>query len=64
METVKSVSKSMNVVQMPLRCSYELEERIIRALGGVMTKSGKKISKNDFLIKLIELGLHQLDGDI
>lgn len=42
---------------MPMRCTSDLQERIIRALGETMSKSGKKVSKNDFLIHLLELGL-------
>lgn len=51
------------LVQMPMRCSADLQERIIRALGESMSKSGKKVSKNDFLIHLLELGLHKVEGN-
>ena len=49
-------------VQMPMRCSADLQERIIRALGETMSRSGRKVSRNDFLIHLLELGLHQTAG--
>ena len=58
---MKKEPKLGEVVQMPLRCTADLEERIIRALGVSMSKSGKKISKNDFLIRLLEEGLKSPD---
>ncbi len=58
---MKTIERESQVVQIPLRCSAELQERIIKALGVAMSRSGKKTSKNEFLVRLVELGLHQLE---
>ena len=49
------------VIQVPIRCGPEFEERIIRALGISMSRSGKKITKNDFILHLIEVGLEDAE---
>lgn len=60
---MKKQTKPNPLVQIPFRCSIEFLERIIRALGVSMSRSGKKISKNDLLIHLLELGLDQEDSN-
>ena len=57
METSK---KSPTVIQMQFRCSTDLQGMIVQALGATIYKSGKTISKNDFIIHLLKTGLkHQ-----
>jgi len=58
---MKNQQDNGELVQMPLRCTSGLQERIIRALGTRMSKSGKKISKNEFIVHLVELGLVKLN---
>ena len=60
-QIMKTLEKERQMVQMPLRCSAELQERIIKALGASMNHSGKKVSKNEFLIRLVEIGLDRLE---
>jgi len=47
------------LVQVPFRCSEEFRSRIHRALGREMTRSGEKISVNEFIRKLLDSGLKQ-----
>lgn len=58
---MKTPSKKQDLVQLPFRCNPELHVRIIRALGLAMTRSGKKVSKNEFVVRLIETGLRNFD---
>ena len=51
----------VHLVQMSLRCKADLEERIIRAFGASMSHSGKGSSRNEFLCRLLEMGLQQVD---
>lgn len=45
------------VVQKPFRCTPELEARINRSKGALMLRSGARISDNQFILDLLELGL-------
>lgn len=58
---MKEKTKKAELMQLPFRCTPDLHVRIIRALGVSMTRSGKKISKNDFVVRLIEMGLKGFD---
>ncbi len=60
---MKTKDERPHLVQMPLRCNMELQERIIRALGITMSKTGKKLSKNEFLVRLVEMGLQQVEPE-
>jgi len=59
---MKLTEKKPELIQMPFRCEPDLHIRIIRALGNTMGRSGRKISKNDFVVQLIERGLSGLEG--
>ena len=50
------------LVQMPFRCTEEFRSRVNRALGRKMTSTGQKITVNEFIRKLLEEGLKNLDG--
>lgn len=47
----------MVIIPLPFRCTPELQIQIVQALGTAMSKSGHTISKNDFIVRLVELGL-------
>jgi hypothetical protein len=58
---MKTAEKKPELIQLPFRCAPDLHVRIIKSLGNCMSHSGKKISKNDFVTRLIELGLKEID---
>lgn len=63
MEFMKKSETKPPHIQVPFRCDPELHARIIRAMGNVMGQTGEKVSKNEFLIQLIESGLDAIkDG--
>lgn len=55
----KPISKTPNV-QKPFRCPTNLEIQMNRAKGALMLKTGERISDNQFMINLLELGLDKL----
>jgi len=61
MDKMEQQASELELIQMPFRCRKDLHEDIIRALGLTMSKSGKKMSKNEFIIRLVELGLSQMN---
>lgn len=46
--------------QKPFRCPAELDIQINRAKGAVMLKTGERISDNQFMINLLQMGLERL----
>ena len=57
--------EKINVIQKPFRCPEELDIRINRAKGALMLRSGARISDNQFILELLEMGLevmHQRIG--
>jgi hypothetical protein len=58
---MKKAENKSELIQLPFRCDPDLHVRIIKSLGNSMSRSGKKISKNDFVTRLIELGLKEID---
>lgn len=58
---MKKSKTEVPLVQMPLRCTPELQGMIVQALGIAIYKSGKTISRNDFIIHLLEVGLKHTD---
>lgn len=58
---MKKLKTEAPYVQVPFRCTPELQGMIVQAHGLAIYKSGKTISKNDFLIALVEIGLRNSD---
>jgi RNA-binding protein YlmH len=56
---MKKQKENSVLKQMPFRCTPELHVQIIQALGIAMAKKGQTISKNDFIVRLVKLGLKQ-----
>lgn len=54
---MSATREKMSVVQKPFRCPEELEIRLNRAKGALMLQSGARISDNQFILDLLELGL-------
>ena len=52
------------VYQKPFRCPADLDVRLNRAKGALMMKTGERISDNQFIIDLLELGLKSLKSQI
>ena len=59
----KEETKSQ-VFQKPFRCPADLDVRLNRAKGALMMKTGERISDNQFIIDLLELGLKSLKSQI
>lgn len=57
----KAAKKTQEYIQLLFRCDPDLHVRIIKALGITMSKSGNKVSKNTFVIQLIEMGLKSFE---
>ena len=54
------LEKNPDLSQILFRCPAELKARINRALGKEMTRSGSRVSTNDFMRRLVEEGLKNL----
>jgi hypothetical protein len=54
--------KDEPLIQLPFRCNEDLRTRINRALGREMTRTGEKISLNEFMRRLVEGGLQNMEG--
>jgi hypothetical protein len=54
--------KDEPLIQLPFRCNEDLRSRINRALGREMTRTGEKISLNEFMRRLVEGGLQNMEG--
>lgn len=50
--------------QKPFRCTKELEVRLNKAKGALMVHTGERISDNQFLIDLLNLGLKSLQDQL
>jgi len=48
-------------VQLPFRCSREFSARIVRAKGAMMRITGEKVSDNGFFLRLLEIGLKEIE---
>ena len=55
-----TASASPHHVQKPFRCSSTLEVRLNKAKGALMLKTGERITDNQFILMLIEMGLTML----
>ena len=55
----KPLSK-VPTIQKPFRCPTALDIQLNRAKGALMLKTGERISDNQFVINLLELGLDKL----
>lgn len=55
--------KTQEYVQLLFRCDPDLHIRIIKALGVSMSRSGSKLSKNTFVIQLLEMGLTSFERE-
>ena len=55
-----ALREKQNVIQKPFRCPSDLDIRLNRAKGALMLRSGARISDNQFILDLIELGLDVL----
>lgn len=52
-----STTEKSTTIQKPFRCSEDLDTKLNRAKGALMLRTGARISDNQFLIELIEMGL-------
>lgn len=52
-----TTSEKATSIQKPFRCSENLDARLNRAKGALMVRTGTRISDNQFLLDLLELGL-------
>jgi hypothetical protein len=48
-------------VQMPFRCTRDFSTRLIRAKGSMMRITGEKVSDNRFMLRLLEIGLKEIE---
>ena len=61
MKQKKSLNNDNNeVLQKPFRCTKELDVRLNRAKGALMLQTGERISDNQFITDLLNLGLKSL----
>lgn len=54
---MKKTKIDNSMIQTLFRCSPELHGMIMQALGSSIYKSQKAISKNEFIVHLLKLGL-------
>ena len=47
-------------IQKPFRCPEEFDTRLNKAKGALMLQSGNRISDNQFLLEVLDLGLEVL----
>ena len=47
-------------IQKPFRCPEEFDTRLNRAKGALMLQSGNRITDNQFLLEVLDLGLEVL----
>lgn len=61
---MSSVQIKPSTIQKPFRCSEELDVRINRIKGALMLRTGARISDNQFILDLLELGLEAMHARI
>lgn len=54
-------TEAHKLIQLPFRCQKNFESRLVRAKGTHMRNTGKKISNNDFFIRLLSIGLEEFE---
>lgn len=54
---MSSVMIKSKTIQKPFRCTEELDVRINRTKGALMLRTGARISDNQFILDLLDLGL-------
>jgi hypothetical protein len=59
-----ATTKKQDQIQKSLRCPSELNVQINRAKGTLMVKTGERVSDNQFIINLLEMGLDMLKEKI
>ena len=59
----QSFSKSPSI-QKPFRCPTEFDIKLNKAKGALMLQTGARISDNQFMLELLEMGLEVLQQKI
>jgi len=61
---MKPSTSKAEYIQKPFRCAPEFDMKLNKAKGALMLQTGARISDNQFLLELIELGLDVLQSKI
>lgn len=57
---MSKVIKTGKLVQLPFRCSDEIRIRLHRAIGKEMSRTGRRVSANELIVKFLEQGLEKM----